>query len=87
MLLSIAFFLLSYFSKEILNTEDLVINSLAEQLTNEQIQEVLGFKKNWEWVSYFLFPLLLLIKTSIIAVIIDVGCFFFGKEIKYRNNT
>ena len=38
MLLSIALFLLSYFSKKILNTEDLVINSLAEQLTNEHIQ-------------------------------------------------
>ena len=67
-----------------MNTNELVIDSLAEQLTNNQIEEVLGFKKNWEWVSYFLFPLFLILKISIIAAIIDVGCFFFEKEIKYK---
>lgn len=83
-LISIFTFLLSFFSKKILNIDELLINSLAEQLTNEQIQTILGFKKNWEWISYIILPILLLLKTSIIATILDIGCFFFGKEIKYK---
>jgi len=31
-----------------------------------------------------LLPLLLIIKVSIIALILDVGCFFFDKEIMYK---
>ena len=36
-----------------------------------------------DW-AYLLLPLLLIIKISIIALILDVGCFFFDKEIKYK---
>lgn len=75
---------LTFLSNTILNTKELLINSLAEQLTNKQIEELLGFRKNWEWFSYFLLPLIILIKISIISAILDAGCFFFGKEIKYK---
>lgn len=82
-LLLLVFFLGSI-SKELLNTEELVINSLAEQLTTKQIEKALNFQQKWEWIAYLLLPLLLIIKVSIIALILDVGCFFFDKEIKYK---
>lgn len=78
-------FILSICSKSILNLDKLLINSLAEKLTNDQINEVVGIKRKWEWLSYILIPILLLLKSSIIAAILDIGCFFFGKEIKYKN--
>lgn len=77
-------FLISYINKELLNVEGLVINSLADKFTYEQVEDILGFKKKMKWLSYSIIPLLLLIKTSIIAAILDAGCFFFGKEIKYK---
>jgi hypothetical protein len=77
-------FFLGFISKELLNTEELVINSLAEQLTTKQIEKALNFQQKWEWIAYLLLPLLLIIKVSIIALILDVGCFFFDKEIKYK---
>ena len=77
-------FFLGFISKELLNTEELVINSLAEQLTTKQIEKALNFQQKWEWIAYLLLPLLLIIKISIIALILDVGCFFFDKEIKYK---
>ena len=77
-------FILSSSTKELLNTDDLIINSLAEQLTSEQIQDFLNISKKWEWISYIFLPILLLLKISIIAAILDAGCFFFGKEIKYK---
>lgn len=76
--------LLGFFSELILNTEILFLNSLAESLTYDQLQEVIEFKDKWKWVGYIVVPILLLIKTSIIAAILDIGCFFFGKEIKYK---
>lgn len=83
-LLIICYLLLSTSSNELLNSDKLIVSSLAEQLTNEQIEDVLNFKQKWQWIGYAILPLLLLIKTSIIAAILDAGCFFFGKEIKYK---
>lgn len=83
-LLTIIYLILNYLSQNILNTEDLLVTSLAEQLTNKQIEDILNFKEKWNWINYVLLPLMLLIKTSIIAAILDVGCFFFNKEIKYK---
>lgn len=77
-------FILSYFTKELLNTDELIVNSLAEQFTNEQIQTFLNIREKWEWVNYVFLPIILLLKIAIIAIILDVGCFFFGKEIKYK---
>ncbi|MGB1232447.1 MAG: hypothetical protein ACPG5M_09425 [Winogradskyella sp.] len=74
----------SMISKEILNTNNLMISSLAEQFSKEQIEDLIGFQKKWEWLSYVLLSLIILIKTSIIAAILDIGCFFFSKQIKYK---
>ena len=74
----------NFFSKVILETDELLITSLHEQFTNEQINEVLGFKEKWEWLNYILFPLIMLLKISITAAVIDFGLFFFNKQLKYK---
>ena len=77
-------FILSLLSKELLNLDDLVISSSAEQLTNDQIKEIISFQENWEWISYVILLLFLSIKIVVVAVILDAGCFFFEKEIKFK---
>lgn len=74
----------NYFLNELLNTKEFVINNLADHFTQVQLEKALNLQKKWEWLGYVFIPILLLIKISIIASIIDVGCFFFGKEIKYK---
>ena len=76
--------LLQQFVKEVLNTDELYISSLADKFTYNQIEEVLNLQQKWQWLGYAIIPLLLLLKISIIAAIIDAGCFFFDKEIKYK---
>ena len=71
-------------SKELLNIQELIVNTLAEQLTKNQIEKALDSQEKWQFLGYILIPFLLIIKTSIIAAILDVGCFFFSKEIKYK---
>lgn len=67
-----------------LDMDSLVYNSLGERFANEQINEVFGFYKKWSWASYIVIPFYLFIKVAIIASIIDIGVFFFDKEIKYK---
>ncbi|WP_445908813.1 hypothetical protein [Yeosuana sp.] len=76
--------ILGFFSEIILNTEILLINSLAENLTYKQLQEITEFNDKWQWLGYAIMPLLTLLKISIIAAVLDIGCFFFSTEIKYK---
>ena len=55
-------FLLSFFSKILLNTDDLIANSLSEQFTIEQINAIINFREKWQWVAYFFLPVLPFIK-------------------------
>tara|TARA_B110000967_G_C18890279_1_gene566854 strand:+ start:1007 stop:1633 length:627 start_codon:yes stop_codon:yes gene_type:complete len=83
-LLIVITFAFAVLYKQLLDFDELLINSLAERITSNQIEEFLSFQKKWQWLYYFILPLLLFIKISIIALILDVGCFFFDKEIKYK---
>lgn len=82
--LSLLTVLLSYATGKILDFEHLFANSLAERLTVGQIENLLNFKKKWEWVGHVAIPLVLLIKVSVIAFVLDIGLFFFNKKIAYK---
>lgn len=71
-------------SNRLLEYDTILSNSLSDQLTQEQLLDYLRLRKDLEWVGYIVMPIILFIKLSLIAAIIDVGCFFFEKEIKYK---
>ena len=83
-ILSVAYIGLSYISSVILDLNGVMVRSLSEQLTAEQIEKVLSFKDQWQWISYISVPILLLIKISVIAVLIDVGCVFYNEKLPYK---
>lgn len=74
----------NYLSNEILNLDNLTFSSITEQLTNNQIQDLINFQRQWGWLNYVIILALLIIKIIIIAGVLDIGCFFFNKEIKYK---
>lgn len=74
----------TYLSSELLRTNEIIYNSLAEQLTQDQIEETLKFKEKWDWLNNVFIPILLFIKIGLIAAIIDLGAFLFNKKIKYK---
>lgn len=76
--------LFSFLSKALLKLDDVLLNSLFEEYSYNQVQEIIQFKQKWEWLGYIILPLLLLLKIAIIAAILDLGCFLFSKEIKYK---
>ena len=82
--LSATYIALSYISSAVLNLNGVMAHSLSEQLTAEQINEVLSFKDKWQWVGYVFVPILLLIKISVTALLIDIGCLFYNEKLPYK---
>lgn len=75
---------LVFFAKELLETNDVIFNSLSENLTFEQIEDVIAFKRHWGWIFYLFIPIVLVGKILLIAGILDVGCFLFDKRIRFK---
>lgn len=70
-------------TQEILGLEQMLIETLFEQLTTEQVNTYLEFNRKYEWLGYALIPLIFLIKIALISKVLDVGVFFMEKEIAY----
>jgi len=81
--LAILTLLVGSISKFILNGDNLLVQSLSNHYTIEQIEKIINFQKKWEFAWSIFIPLVLLIKISIIAAILDAGCFLFDKTVKY----
>lgn len=75
-LFSIALIALTEITNELLNIKMLLYNSFSEQLNKKQVQLILNIQNKWQWVTYFIAPFLLLIKTSLIASVVYIGAFF-----------
>lgn len=65
-----------FLSNKLLFKDEIYYNDF---LTEENILNLINFQKKWEWVSYAIVPLLLLLKTTIVASVLYIGTFFFSK--------
>jgi hypothetical protein len=85
LLLSIALIVLSEITNRVLDLKGLLNNSLAEQFTQKQIKHFFELQDKWQWLGYVFIPLIVLIKTSLIASVLFIGTFFFSKiTVKFR---
>lgn len=67
-----------------LDIEALYFDILSNKLAYEQIQQIISSQKKWYWLSYALLALLLFLKITVIAAIIDLGCFIFNQKLKFK---
>ncbi len=68
----------------ILNVEQKYNLFLSENLLKDEVDKILENRQKWIWLNYVLVYLLLLLKIFIISAIIDMGCFFYNKKIKFQ---
>ncbi|PHS51256.1 MAG: hypothetical protein COB01_10705 [Lutibacter sp.] len=80
-LIILSFFVL-LISKKSLNLNDLLYNQLSEQLVQEQVEKLLESQQKWAWVGYAIIPLLILIRSSLVALCLSIGTFFYEIEHK-----
>lgn len=81
LILSIILIFLSEIANRVFDFRGLLYNSISEQLTSEQIKDYLEFQDKWQWVGYFMIPILLLIKTVLITSVLYIGVFFINKSV------
>lgn len=77
--LCIALMALTELTKYVLNFDALFYNSLAENLNSKQVTMIMELRDKWQWLSYSIIPLLILLKTGIVASVLYIGTFFFSK--------
>ena len=68
-----------YLNKYVLENEEVLLVYLSEKLNTKQIEIFFNFQKKWQWFSCAIIPIILLIKTSIIASVLYIGTFFYSK--------
>lgn len=85
LLLSIASILIAKIFKKATHFDDLLYNSLSEQLTLKQIENFIGFQKKWQLIRYVFIPVFLLIKTTTIAALLYMGLLFFDNDLKFTS--
>lgn len=78
------YFLLTYYSNQVIFDEEIFRRSYSEQLTRESLEAMLGFQERYGWFGYVFTPLVLLIKISFAAVCISIGTVLSNIEFKFK---
>jgi len=73
--------------KSLLNTDELVYNFYAEQLAQRQIEELLETQQKWAWIGYAIVPVIIVLRTSLVATCLSIGLFFYDMEHKLKFNS
>ena len=69
-----------------LNINELLYNQLSEQLIQEQVVKILESQKKWSWVGFAIIPFIILIRSSLVALCLSIGLFFYDTDnnIKFK---
>jgi hypothetical protein len=86
LILSLASILSFIILNQCLNTEELLYNSLVDVMSADKVNDTIEVKEKWNWLSYLISPLIILIRTSLVALCLSVGLFFYNTEnnIKFK---
>lgn len=69
-------FITSIFYKVFLNGDKLLINFYSDQLGQEQLNELIEGQQKWIWLGYVIIPVLIFLRSSLVALCLSVGDFF-----------
>lgn len=78
-ILSISLIVLSEAIQKLLNLDDLIYYHLSEKMSISQLKNYLELQENWKSIGLIIFPLFILIKTTLIASVLYMGAFYFSK--------
>ena len=72
--------MITFITSYLLSLEDLIYNSYSEQLAQEQLENLIETRQKWEWIGYAIIPVLILIRSSLVALVLSVGNFFYNMD-------
>lgn len=82
--LVISLILLSHFSSNVLNIEELTRITFSPELSQQNLEKTLNLQKKWAWISYLIIPIFLFLKINLTAIIIFIGAYLFNKNIEIK---
>ena len=82
--LCFSLFILNEIAKYFLQFNNLIYDTLLEQFTYQQVDEIFMNMRLWQYIGYLLIPLLITIKVYMISKCLDLGSYIFSKEIKFK---
>jgi len=75
---------LAFLSVQYIFTEELYYRSLSDQLTQQNIENLLGITSQYWWIDYLLTPVLLTFKVSYTTICISIGIILSNIEFKFK---
>ncbi len=68
--------------KHVLSNDTILTNYYSEQFGKEVAYKILSSKEKWEWVSYVIIPIIILLRTNLVMLSLYIGLFFAELEEK-----
>jgi hypothetical protein len=72
-------------NNEFVLTNSYYYNSLGDQLTNARISDLIAMKEKFQWLTYLIEPIFLLVKISVIAGVIFTGICLSNSDMTYKD--
>lgn len=66
-------------------SDAIYVNTYTGQMSAEMIAKMLSFKSKYVWVNYLLVPILLFVKTGLIALCFWIGSFISNSKSKFKD--
>lgn len=63
---------------------EVYFNTYGDQINSVLLKEAISFHEKWQWISYTLIPIILIIKLSVIALCLNIGCFMTNLSIGFK---
>jgi hypothetical protein len=80
----IIYLLIAYAMNQFVLTDSVYYSSFADKLTSERLDSFIKTAKKFQWVSYAVLPVSLLLKWLTVAGIIFAGALFFGENVSFE---
>ncbi len=76
--------ILAFLSQNILSSEGLIYEFYSEVLTPENLETLIENQKKWWWLPYAIMPIIVAIRSSLVALCLSIGLFFYDPEKKLK---
>ncbi|WP_299106092.1 hypothetical protein [uncultured Tenacibaculum sp.] len=78
---------LTFSSSHLLDLNRLTFDFYSSFLEENQVEDFINTQKKWEWLGYVIMPFVILLRSSLVAVCLSVGLFFYDiqNKIKFKD--
>lgn len=75
---------LTFSSSHLLDLNRLTFDFYSSFLEENQVEDFINTQKKWEWLGYVIIPVVILLRSSLVAVCLSVGLFFYDIQSKIK---